>query len=205
MPDGFVSSSSNFMQVVDQGHDTQLSVTSGCTVVFDSYSAEHEVHRRNLKRNNVSKLNHMPSRFSTDFNVCIHTDSVAAILCAETVSDYRVVDKKRSGQSIAAIDKQSDYIKTPHEISAKRMRSEPSLETNNALIEQEDSGQTCCSAPCMTALPLRNALNTGNEEKQAPCPSYNSPHPISCAISDSGFPRCILVSPAAYCTARYIR
>jgi hypothetical protein len=101
MPDGLTSSSSNFIQSVDQGHDTQLSVTNGGTVIFDSYSPEHEVRRRNLKNNNVSKLNHMPNRFPTDFNVRVRADSVAAILCAETVSDYKVVDKK-SGQTITA-------------------------------------------------------------------------------------------------------
>jgi hypothetical protein len=206
MPDGLVNSSSNFIQVVDQGHDdTQLSVASGCTVVFDSYSPEHEVRRRNLKRNNASKLNHMPSnRFSADFNVRIRTDGVAAILCAETVSDYRVVDKKKSDQTIttAIIDKQSDYVKTPHEISAKRMRRpEPSLETN-ALIECVDSEQTyyfSSSAPCTTAPPLRKAL-TGNEEARQ---HYHTTTPYPISFGHPGFPSCLLDAAGTLCPPVY--
>jgi hypothetical protein len=186
MPDGLTRSSSNFIQIMDGGDDTQLSVTSGGTVIFDSYSAEHEVRRRNLKRNNISKLNHMPSRFSTDFNVRVHTDGVAAILCAETVSDYRVVDT-RQNMIRTAIVKQSDYMKTPHEISAKRMRPEPSLETNNALIEREG-----CGAPCMTTLPLRKVLATGNEEARQHYSAQGTTAPYPISFGHPGFPSCSL-------------
>ena len=197
MPDDLVSSS-KFIQSVDQGHDTQLSVTSGCTVVFDSYSPEPEVRRRNLKNNNVSKLNHMPNRFPTDFNVRVRADSVAAILCAETVSDYKVVDKK-SGQTITATDKRPNYMKAPYKVSAKRKHSEPSLETK-ALNGCEDSEQTYyfSSSPCMTA-PHPRALTTGNEEKARQAHQYyhvpctTAPHP--CVFGHPGFPRCLLGPP----------
>ena len=200
MPDGLTSSSSNFIQSVDQGHDTQLSVTNGGTVIFDSYSPEHEVRRRNLKTNNVSKLNHMPNRFPTDFNVRVRADSVAAILCAETVSDYKVVDKK-SGQTITATDKRPDYMKTAHKVNAKRSKHSE-LEVK-ALIEGEDTEQTHYFH---RAPPLDMRALTGNEEAirqyyNAPCTT--APHHISYAFNHPGLPSCLLDASGTLCPLSY--
>ena len=123
MPDGVVSPR-DFVQMMDQEgtkHDMSLSVTHGNTVIFDSYTPEHEVRKRNLRNNNVSKLNQMPNRFSAKFGVEVRSASVTAVLCANTVADYRVVDKK-SGKVIESSDKRPDYMKTPQEVSNKRQR-----------------------------------------------------------------------------------
>ena len=112
--------------------------------------------------------------------------------------------KKKSDQTIttAIIDKQSDYVKTPHEISAKRMRRpEPSLETN-ALIECADSEQTyyfSSSAPCTTASPLRKAL-TGNEEARQ---HYHTTAPYPISFGHPGFPSCLLDAAGTLCPPVY--
>ena len=112
--------------------------------------------------------------------------------------------KKKSDQTIttAIIDKQSDYVKTPHEISAKRMRRpEPSLETN-ALIECVDSEQTyyfSSSVPCTTAPPLRKAL-TGNEEARQ---HYHTTTPYPISFGHPGFPSCLLDAAGTLCPPVY--
>jgi hypothetical protein len=66
----------------------------GTTIVFDSFSDELDVKRRNSATINISKINNASKRFPTDFNVKASGD-LTAVLCASTVSDYRVVDVKR--------------------------------------------------------------------------------------------------------------
>ena len=123
MPDGLVNPC-DFVQMMDQGPvDMGLSVTAGNTIIFDSYTPEDEVWRRNVKKNNVSKLNRMQNRFPTGFCVGVRATSVTAILSAGTVSKYRVVDK-RTGDEIEASDKRPDHMKTfNEEKEAKRKRA----------------------------------------------------------------------------------
>jgi hypothetical protein len=110
MPDGVVSTR-DFVQTVDlSSNDMNISVTSGNTIVFDSFSPEAEVRKRNVRNNNVSKLNNIPLRFSTEFYVGVKAASVTAILCSSTVQDYKVVDKKTSAE-ITPTDKRPDHVK----------------------------------------------------------------------------------------------
>jgi hypothetical protein len=136
MPDGVVNNS-DVVQIMNQGNDLGVAITNGNTVIFDSYTPEHEVRRRNINRNNISKLNHMQSRFSTKFDVHIQAESVTAVLCAETVSDYKVVDK-RSSQVITASDKRPDSMKAPHEVDAKHKIPVLSQEIKSLLTETEE-------------------------------------------------------------------
>ena len=143
MPDGVVANS-DIVQIMDEGKELKISITNGGTVIFDSFSPEHEVRRRNVNRNNISKLNHMPSRFPASFKVDVNADSVAAVLCAETVSDYKVVDK-RTNQAITASDRRPDSTRAPHEVNSKHKISEISSDIK-ALIaadtEDESAKQT---------------------------------------------------------------
>ena len=66
----------------------------GNTIVFDSFSDEDEVRRRNGNVINISKIQDASRRFVTDFTVRA-SGEVTAILNADTVADYRVVDGKR--------------------------------------------------------------------------------------------------------------
>ncbi len=69
----------------------------GTTVVFDSFSSEEDVEKRNHEAVNVSKVRNPANRFYTDF-VVKASGSVAAILNASTVAKYRIVDIKRHGR-----------------------------------------------------------------------------------------------------------
>ena len=110
MPDGVVSTR-DFVQTVDlSSNDMNISVTSGNTIVFDSFSPEADVRKRNVRNNNVSKLNNIPLRFSTEFYVGVKAASVTAILCSSTVQDYKVVDKKTSAE-ITPTDKRPEHVK----------------------------------------------------------------------------------------------
>jgi hypothetical protein len=108
MPDGIVSQR-DFVQMMGQ-YETNLSITTGNTVMFDSFTAEPEVRRRNIMNNNVSKLNETGRHFRTEFGIRVQAKSVSAILCASTVSEYRVVDKK-TDKTLLASDKRPNYIK----------------------------------------------------------------------------------------------
>ena len=68
------------------------------TIIFDSFSSEEDVRQRNLAVNNISKINDPGRRFAADFSVRV-TGKVTTILSASTVSDYRVVDERRSVQN----------------------------------------------------------------------------------------------------------
>ena len=65
------------------------------TIVFDSFSDEQDVLRRDQQRNNISKINNPQRRFTTDFSVRV-SGVVTAILSPNSVADYRVVDTKRA-------------------------------------------------------------------------------------------------------------
>jgi len=136
MPDGVVSTR-DFVQTVNLGsNDMNLSVTSGNTIIFDSFSPEAEVRKRNVRNNNVSKLNQIPNRFSTEFYVGLRASSVTAILCSNTVQDYKVIDKK-SGAALTATDKRPEYIKAAQ--GAKRPRpaeevAAPTMMSTNMLV-----------------------------------------------------------------------
>lgn len=138
MPDGVVSPR-DFVQIMhqlgDSGVHTNLDINQGNTVIFDSFSPDDEVRRLNLKNNNVSKLNNMPSRFSGECNVRVRAASITAILCANTVSDYKIIDRK-SKQELTASDKRPEYMRAQqHEAgsSNKRPRSEPQAPDGIAL------------------------------------------------------------------------
>lgn len=121
MPDGVVSTR-DFVQVMDDGNGLDLTVSSGNTIIFDSFTPEAEVCKRNTGNNNISKLNNMSMRFSSEFFVRVRAVSVTAVLCAKTVQDYKVVDKK-SGHAIAATDKRPEHIKaSSHELESSSKR-----------------------------------------------------------------------------------
>jgi hypothetical protein len=125
MPDGVVCSH-DFLQTFDQGPVAMgLSVTAGNTVIFDSFTPEEEVRRRNVANNNVSKLNQMSNRFHAEFCVGVRASSVTAILCANTVGNYRVVDKK-TGDIVAASDKRPDYMRSWNEALARKQKVQKS-------------------------------------------------------------------------------
>ncbi len=65
----------------------------GTTIVFDSFSDEQDVQRRNLAAINISKIGDVARRFETDFTVNA-SGKVTAVLGANTVAKYRVVDIK---------------------------------------------------------------------------------------------------------------
>ena len=64
------------------------------TIVFDSFSDQRDVHRRDTKANNISKINDRARRFPTDFSIRV-SGEVTAILSARSVADYRVVDARK--------------------------------------------------------------------------------------------------------------
>ena len=110
MPDGIVSQR-DFVQLMSENElDMQLAVKTGNTVVFDSFTPEPEVRRRNIMNNNISKINETSRHFRTEFSVRVHVSSVSAILCAGTVAEYRVVDRKK-GQTLLPSDKRPMYIR----------------------------------------------------------------------------------------------
>ena len=119
MPDGIVSQR-DFVQMMGP-EDMHLSITTGNTVVFDSFTAEPEVRRRNIMNNNISKLNETGRHFRAEFSVGIQAKRVSAILCASTVSEYRVVDKK-TGKTLTASDKRPKYIR---EYQAQKQTKRP--------------------------------------------------------------------------------
>jgi hypothetical protein len=103
MPD-HTEDPSDFVQVT--GPETMsLSISSGNTIVFDSYTPEAEVRDRNTKQNNLSQLNEPESGFSSEFTVQIGAPRITAILCAEAVCDYKIMDTK-SSDTISALGKQ---------------------------------------------------------------------------------------------------
>jgi hypothetical protein len=70
----------------------------GTTIVFDSFSDEQDVQRRNLAAINISKIGDAARRFETDFTVNA-SGKVTAVLGANTVAKYRVVDIKGGAAS----------------------------------------------------------------------------------------------------------
>jgi hypothetical protein len=110
MPDGIVSQR-DFVQLMSENElDMQLAVKTGNTVVFDSFTPEPEVRRRNIMNNNISKINETSRHFRTEFSVRVHVSSVSAILCAGTVKEYRVVDRKK-GKTLLPSDKRPMHIR----------------------------------------------------------------------------------------------
>jgi hypothetical protein len=83
-----------------QGANIRTNFTQGTTIVFDSFSSEQDVERRNHAAINISKINDTSRRFATDFTVRA-SGEVTAILNASTVANYRVVDAKRGPKPTA--------------------------------------------------------------------------------------------------------
>ncbi len=153
--------------MMDNDDNMNLSVTQGNTVIFDSYTPEHEVRRRNLKTNNVSKLNQMQNRFANEFNVKISSVSITAVLCPRTVANYRVVDKK-SGQELTASDKRPEYIKAQQDAGGGgTKRRKTADDSQNPLIHQEQ-----CYTPSSSCNMIISALHA----PQQPC-HYFAPPP----------------------------
>ena len=82
----------------DSGAATDLHAhfSNSNTIIFDSFSSEVEVRKRNLVVNNISKINDPRRRFASEFNVRV-AGKVTTILSASAVAEYRVVDDRRSG------------------------------------------------------------------------------------------------------------
>jgi hypothetical protein len=165
MPDGVVSTR-DFVQTMDLGsNDMNLSVTSGNTIIFDSFSPEAEVRKRNVRNNNVSKLNQIPNRFPTEFFVALRASSVTAILCSNTVQDYKVIDKK-SGAALTATDKRPEYIKAAQ--GAKRPRpAEAAPMSTNMVVHPGVFGHPglprCCMFTPTPPPPMKQIFNTSED------------------------------------------
>jgi hypothetical protein len=163
MPDGVVSTR-DFVQTMDLGsNDMNLSVTSGNTIIFDSFSPEAEVRKRNVRNNNVSKLNQIPNRFPTEFFVSLRASSVTAILCSNTVQDYKVIDKK-SGAALTATDKRPEYIKAAQ--GAKRPRpAEAAPMSTNMVVHPGVFGHPGLPRCCMFTPPpqTKKIFNTSED------------------------------------------
>ena len=167
MPDGIVSQR-DFVQMMGQ-QDMHLSITTGNTVVFDSFSAEPEVRRRNIMNNNISKLNETSTHFRTEFSVGVQAKSVSAVLCASTVSAYRVVDKK-TGKTLSASDKRPKYIK---EYQAQKQAKRP-----RTAEPMDQPGLNICPAFLQGPLAMRGSVFEQHLEHR---------QPISLATSESIF------------------
>ena len=137
MPDGVVSPR-DFVHIMDNDDSMNLSVTQGNTIIFDSYTPEPEVRRRNLRNNNVSKLNQMPNRFSNEFMVRISSVSITAVLCPSTVEHYRIVDRK-TGKELTASDKRPEYIKSQQDGGAVKRKSMADDDVHNAVMSTPSS------------------------------------------------------------------
>ena len=177
MPDGVVSPR-DFVHMVDNDDNMHLSVTQGNTIIFDSYTPEHEVRRRNLKTNNVSKLNQMQNRFANDFNVKISSVSITAVLCSSTVANYRVVDKK-SGQELTASDKRPEYIKAQQDAGGGAKRRKTTEDPQNPMMLQEQ-----CYTPsshCNMIIPALHAPQQSYQyfapppQQMGACGSFDRP------------------------------
>jgi hypothetical protein len=70
----------------------EIIACQGNTVIFDSFTPEEEVVRRNAHTPSISSRDRFHSRFQIDVNA----EGVSAVLCASTVPAYRVIDKKGS-------------------------------------------------------------------------------------------------------------
>ena len=128
----------------DSGAATDLHahLSNSNTIIFDSFSSEVEVRKRNLVVNNISKINDPRRRFASEFNVRV-TGKVTTILSASAVAEYRVVDDRRSGaQNMAKpIATFSSVISAASPVMARvvAMTTEPlapvvSAESDNELI-----------------------------------------------------------------------
>ncbi len=73
----------------------EMQCTNGTTIVFDSFSYEQDVRRRNLSAVNISKVKDSSKCFHTTLTVQT-SGEVAAILSTSTVADYRQVDIRQT-------------------------------------------------------------------------------------------------------------
>jgi hypothetical protein len=92
-----------------QGKTITARFVQGTTVVFDSFSNEKDVQRRNHAAINISKINDTSKRFATDFTVRT-SGQVTAVLSPSTVANYRVVDPKRGSRPQPLIPSFSSII-----------------------------------------------------------------------------------------------
>ena len=83
-----------------------MSIVSGNTIIFDSYSLEREVHSRNSFINNVSKLSATERRYPVEFTAKIKACTVTAVLGPSTLKDYVVVDK-HNDKGLDCIDRRT--------------------------------------------------------------------------------------------------
>ncbi len=164
MPDGVVSPR-DFTQVMEDG-GMNLAVTQGNTVIFDSFSPEEVVRQRNLKNNNVSKLNQISNRFANEFNIRISSVSITAVLCAETVADYKIIDK-RAKKELTASDKRPEYMKIYQEGGGGNNNNNPSVKyTDHQSNDNDDTGTTTTTT-----------ANKKKRQRAAGSSSSSSEHP----------------------------
>jgi hypothetical protein len=72
----------------------KLQNTKETTVIFDSFSSDEEVRRRNPVANSVSRLNDSSCHFPASLTLSV-SSPVVAVLSPDMVSAYRTVDRKR--------------------------------------------------------------------------------------------------------------
>jgi len=76
--------------------------SKGTAIVFDSFSPEDEVGRRNTVRNSISRINDPSRHFLMDFNISVQ-GSVSAVLSPSTVASYCVPDRKGGKEPVDRI------------------------------------------------------------------------------------------------------
>jgi hypothetical protein len=105
---------------VEKGGSVKFHAISGNTIVFDSISSKADVERRNVTGlTNLSKINDKSRRFDSDFSVAV-SGSVTAVLNADTVKDYRVLDKYSKNAVISPSDKRPEHVKSSVPLEKKR-------------------------------------------------------------------------------------
>lgn len=143
--------------------DIQVKCTAGTTVIFDSFSSEADVQRRNLHSNSVSKINDAARHFMVRFNVSVQ-GRVAAVLGPSTVSSYRVVDR-RAQEPVVPPDNRPEHVK-------ERMKRKAVPELTEFDLEIERRKKQCALLlGDMSIVSDDNEAIVSNEE---PCSSFAS-------------------------------
>ena len=149
----------------------EMQCTNGTTIVFDSFSDEQDVRRRNLSAVNISKVRDSGKRFHTNFTIQT-SGEVAAILSASTVADYRQVDARQTAHP------PSSTYTPPTTTTATTMQpsfssiltaAPPATKTNDQQLVL-----SLAAAACMTVMPLSAYHASKDDELRASLAALSS-------------------------------
>ena len=87
-----ISASTERVSTDEYGNIRMLGM-GGTTLIFDSFSPESDVERRNVMLNTISRVNDARRHFQTEISLNIST-KVVAVLNASTVHRYRQVERR---------------------------------------------------------------------------------------------------------------